>query len=112
MIRRPPRSTLFPYTTLFRSLSLGTVTLTSQGSMLLANGYEGLVSGGAINLSAQGAVGNSTSHPLVVDSPGATDHAKDKLTLTAQTNVYLQEKSGDLGVNFIHTGGDVWINVP
>src|SRR3712207_8071763 len=26
MIRRPPRSTLFPYTTLFRSLSLGIET--------------------------------------------------------------------------------------
>src|SRR5258708_27124714 len=28
MIRRPPRSTLFPYTTLFRSLTLVVVTLT------------------------------------------------------------------------------------
>src|SRR2546425_9639232 len=27
MIRRPPRSTLFPYTTLFRSLSLGALAL-------------------------------------------------------------------------------------
>src|SRR5256885_8054607 len=27
MIRRPPRSTLFPYTTLFRSLRFGTVEL-------------------------------------------------------------------------------------
>src|SRR3712207_8365780 len=27
MIRRPPRSTLFPYTTLFRSLSTGTAGL-------------------------------------------------------------------------------------
>src|SRR5256885_13050798 len=26
MIRRPPRSTLFPYTTLFRSLELDTIT--------------------------------------------------------------------------------------
>src|SRR5260370_14258316 len=26
MIRRPPRSTLFPYTTLFRSLQIGNVT--------------------------------------------------------------------------------------
>src|SRR3989442_8960570 len=26
MIRRPPRSTLFPYTTLFRSLAVGRVT--------------------------------------------------------------------------------------
>src|SRR5438874_9879777 len=28
MIRRPPRSTLFPYTTLFRSLSTGAAELT------------------------------------------------------------------------------------
>src|SRR3989441_4768599 len=28
MIRRPPRSTLFPYTTLFRSIALGLVLLT------------------------------------------------------------------------------------
>src|SRR5258708_20372209 len=27
MIRRPPRSTLFPYTTLFRSMLVGTVAL-------------------------------------------------------------------------------------
>ena len=30
MIRRPPRSTLFPYTTLFRSLELGEVTSASE----------------------------------------------------------------------------------
>src|SRR2546430_7006158 len=30
MIRRPPRSTLFPYTTLFRSLSLRVLGLGSQ----------------------------------------------------------------------------------
>src|SRR3712207_7173560 len=33
MIRRPPRSTLFPYTTLFRSASMATFTKT--GPMLL-----------------------------------------------------------------------------
>src|SRR5439155_10127785 len=27
MIRRPPRSTLFPYTTLFRSMPMGPITL-------------------------------------------------------------------------------------
>src|SRR5256884_2541383 len=32
MIRRPPRSTLFPYTTLFRSLKLGRVTGDSNES--------------------------------------------------------------------------------
>src|SRR5256884_9818860 len=30
MIRRPPRSTLFPYTTLFRSLQLGWVAHTAE----------------------------------------------------------------------------------
>src|SRR2546429_10028946 len=30
MIRRPPRSTLFPYTTLFRSMLLGAATLLAQ----------------------------------------------------------------------------------
>src|SRR5258708_22996445 len=32
MIRRPPRSTLFPYTTLFRSYRLGTLVVTLQGA--------------------------------------------------------------------------------
>src|SRR5260370_23037800 len=31
MIRRPPRSTLFPYTTLFRSLSAATMTREETG---------------------------------------------------------------------------------
>src|SRR5688572_31440399 len=51
MIRRPPRSTLFPYTTLFRSLSLigggaknsvpATTTLLKCGSVLNASGMHG-----------------------------------------------------------------------
>src|SRR6266513_5102218 len=32
MIRRPPRSTLFPYTTLFRSLAGSTLNLTPYGA--------------------------------------------------------------------------------
>src|SRR5687767_15450181 len=31
MIRRPPRSTLFPYTTLFRSNALGVISATATG---------------------------------------------------------------------------------
>src|SRR5690348_17779296 len=34
MIRRPPRSTLFPYTTLFRSYRLQQATLTSPGGQM------------------------------------------------------------------------------
>src|SRR2546430_3417256 len=35
MIRRPPRSTLFPYTTLFRSCSFTTLLTTSSYTVLL-----------------------------------------------------------------------------
>src|SRR2546427_9279707 len=38
MIRRPPRSTLFPYTTLFRSLGLDDTTLRHYGIRLLKIG--------------------------------------------------------------------------
>src|SRR2546426_4925940 len=40
MIRRPPRSTLFPYTTLFRSLRGG---ITSLGDVRVESGFVGLV---------------------------------------------------------------------
>src|SRR3712207_9431947 len=36
MIRRPPRSTLFPYTTLFRSLFVGRLKPTTLGRLLAA----------------------------------------------------------------------------
>src|SRR5258708_28823135 len=37
MIRRPPRSTLFPYTTLFRSRNGATLTMRVAGSSRLAS---------------------------------------------------------------------------
>src|SRR2546428_8963832 len=36
MIRRPPRSTLFPYTTLFRSEFLGSTDLLASGAIVVA----------------------------------------------------------------------------
>src|SRR5262249_58846264 len=38
MIRRPPRSTLFPYTTLFRSLTVGTADRDEGHGLLLTFG--------------------------------------------------------------------------
>src|SRR5438876_6036915 len=38
MIRRPPRSTLFPYTTLFRSYPRGSLSYTYLGGILLDSG--------------------------------------------------------------------------
>src|SRR3712207_8045069 len=40
MIRRPPRSTLFPYTTLFRSMRVGKGDVVS---LLLPNGVEYII---------------------------------------------------------------------
>src|SRR3712207_6853875 len=42
MIRRPPRSTLFPYTTLFRSLIVGTLEgyITAAGKIAMQRGAK------------------------------------------------------------------------
>src|SRR5436309_11067675 len=40
MIRRPPRSTLFPYTTLFRSSGVGPTETSDAGSPALVRGSQ------------------------------------------------------------------------
>ena len=100
--------------------SLGDVTLVAPGSITTAQKsaaiwYEGLVSGGTLKLTATaGGIGNDTIHPLVLDTPlppGVKAELNDTLTATAQSDVFLKVKSGDLRVKSITTGGDVWINV-
>src|SRR2546430_13671872 len=60
MIRRPPRSTLFPYTTLFRSLPLAQIAkLSPEASSALARLDLGFVAGA------------SARHPLSI-APGRT----------------------------------------
>src|SRR2546423_12068073 len=53
MIRRPPRSTLFPYTTLFRSLAAGRTPITETGHIASRNrsihwGQEAFDQGGMV----------------------------------------------------------------
>src|SRR5438874_4852642 len=43
MIRRPPRSTLFPYTTLFRSVKVSPMPSSIDGSTLVVNGGPALI---------------------------------------------------------------------
>src|SRR2546426_7266050 len=78
MIRRPPRSTLFPYTTLFRSLSgntdnanlaltntAGTTVLAkSSSSSVHALGAGAVVTGGTVQLG-----GRSEEHTSELQSP-------------------------------------------
>src|SRR3712207_9134707 len=62
MIRRPPRSTLFPYTTLFRSIA--------GMSLLVLTGWGGLVSLGQFAFAAVGAyVAAVTGLPPLVAIP-------------------------------------------
>src|ERR1051325_8098381 len=80
MIRRPPRSTLFPYTTLFRSANLkkfkiDSGTIPPAGFKVFYQGQFGFqldtVFGGAIYLSAADVAGNLTGQRLTQKlSPG------------------------------------------
>src|SRR2546430_7491211 len=47
MIRRPPRSTLFPYTTLFRSIDHNNLGVDGQGLPLATNVQSAYAGGGA-----------------------------------------------------------------
>src|SRR5688572_31680856 len=48
MIRRPPRSTLFPYTTLFRSTPRGTIVESMDGFLYGATAFGGTSNRGTI----------------------------------------------------------------
>src|SRR5256885_6767745 len=80
MIRRPPRSTLFPYTTLFRSLTCGAAIGRERDQAGPACAREGLVDGHGAradaaqrHLAAGGAArelhGRSEEHTSELQSP-------------------------------------------
>src|SRR5439155_26626179 len=66
MVRRPPRSTLFPYTTLFRSNLATSELVTTVGgtSSLLTMSFPG--SGGSLLISSSLPIVNSTTAALVL----------------------------------------------
>src|SRR2546430_6525235 len=66
MIRRPPRSTLFPYTTLFRSKGLvGKLELRAVGRGQLDSGGEGESGNGPVHKFTGGFPGGSGATPLL-----------------------------------------------
>src|SRR2546426_5617472 len=65
MIRRPPRSTLFPYTTLFRSRTGAMAGRRSEHQMtILPSGYV-LVTGGRNGGADRKSTRLNSSHPLI-----------------------------------------------
>src|SRR5256886_3574129 len=95
MIRRPPRSTLFPYTTLFRSLSftIGTTTVTC-----VASDTRGNTATGSFTVTVQDTTKPSLTLPAtitaeatgfsgaaVIYSVGATDMVDGAVTVTCSS---------------------------
>src|SRR2546425_9484839 len=67
MIRRPPRSTLFPYTTLFRSVQLPFVVLDSARRFVVDDQVHALLVGVACHL-PQVVIGRSEEHTSELQS--------------------------------------------
>ena len=70
MVRRPPRSTLFPYTTLFRSIAgtgVATIQANSLDTGMINFDYVQNITGGEGITSTAGTTGEGTTHSLSVD---------------------------------------------
>src|SRR5256714_7811799 len=66
MIRRPPRSTLFPYTTLFRSQNGGTSTVVTAAGIITS--ADTTVQNFAVHLTGNASDISSTVHPPVLQT--------------------------------------------
>src|SRR5687767_15569770 len=82
MIRRPPRSTLFPYTTLFRSVLLGVEVLA-----LLALGF---IAGHAVHHAVVAT--NATSSPASCSAARSEEHTSELQSLAYLVCRLLLEK--------------------
>src|SRR5256885_9124071 len=71
MIRRPPRSTLFPYTTLFRShlVLIGSTTVGNTSFLYAANSADPNGSISAFNVTPTGGLVRSEEHTSELQSP-------------------------------------------
>src|SRR5258708_24119354 len=83
MIRRPPRSTLFPYTTLFRSMDMGDEELAEQSANLVQRLEESLQGAPARPQGFLQALDRSEEHTSELQSP---DHLVCRLLLEKKNN--------------------------
>src|SRR3712207_9033739 len=95
MIRRPPRSTLFPYTTLFRSQFIDTASA-GNGGVATASANGGAVSVGDINSGGNACnaigVGNTYADPVVYGGDCLNSTA---LGITVDGGTAIADASGD-----------------
>src|SRR2546422_3101141 len=102
MIRRPPRSTLFPYTTLFRSPAPATPPLDGNRKadvVVIGAGFTGLST--ALHLAAQGA------NVVVLESHGPGDRKSTRLNSSHGYISYavfcLKKKKTNMTMSYIRT---------
>src|SRR5258708_24097072 len=91
MIRRPPRSTLFPYTTLFRSLELGKIgrEIVRMGNVAERLGKE------FIDRVPENAAERSEEHTSELQSP---DHLVCRLLLEKKKKSHVLSSSLSSGI--------------
>src|SRR3712207_3872623 len=96
MIRRPPRSTLFPYTTLFRSFEAVVRAAESRGApvIILVSPSSFSAEGGERLVRAFGAAARGSSTGLLVQ----LDHARDERLI---------EHAADCGVDAVMADGSM-----
>src|SRR5258705_6706469 len=87
MIRRPPRSTLFPYTTLFRSSSSGlSVSFAASGNCTVMGSTIHLTGAGACTITAKRSEEHTSELQSVRHLGFPLLLAKKKITLPAVAN--------------------------
>src|SRR5256885_7779916 len=85
MIRRPPRSTLFPYTTLFRSSDLQAALTTAQNNVAAAQtNYEKALAGGGDAGSSYSQTQQSTANELPARSGEHTSELQSPCNLVCR----------------------------
>src|SRR5258708_9239016 len=98
MIRRPPRSTLFPYTTLFRSRIL---TWHPAGTSMSLKRHRGNTC--SAPSSSEMALMRSEEHTSELQSP---DHLVCRLLLEKKTIIHTRELSRNCGIYGTYSRSD------
>src|SRR3989441_13270859 len=81
MIRRPPRSTLFPYTTLFRSTPEATTAILERAAPGIAEALRAGAAGAFPRAWLSRGVAGTRAKTLIVNLPGSTGGVQDGLAL-------------------------------
>src|SRR3712207_8921438 len=88
MIRRPPRSTLFPYTTLFRSVHVEAKKFAGEGYTIVLIGHAG-------HEEVEGTMGEAPDHIVLIETEADVDTLEvedpERIAYISQTTLSVDE---------------------